>query len=89
MSFPPAKDVLDVQAAARILGVHVSCIYRLITSKRLRAWRVGGRYKLSKSDVLAQISCTLSEPKEEVSERKEAPSHADAVVQLARNGYLK
>jgi excisionase family DNA binding protein len=88
MCLPLPKDIIDVQAAARLLSVHVSCIYRLITSGRLRSWRVGGRYKLSKADVLAQISCTVDGPKEEVSERKESPSHADAVAQLARNGYL-
>lgn len=49
------EDTITAKAAARLVGVHVSAVYRWVMSGRLRAWRVGGRLRLSRADVLAVV----------------------------------
>lgn len=49
------EDTITAKVAARLVGVHVSAVYRWVMSGRLRAWRVGGRLRLSRADVLAVI----------------------------------
>ncbi len=53
MPLPLPADLINVSAAARLLGTHCSCIYRWIASGKLPAWRIGGRYKLSRAEVVA------------------------------------
>ena len=49
------EDTITAKAGARLVGVHVSAVYRWVMCGRLRAWRVGGRLRLSRADVLAVI----------------------------------
>jgi excisionase family DNA binding protein len=49
---PPPERRVGVKEAARLLGVHCSCVYRWLSSGRLPAWRIGGRWQLSRDDVL-------------------------------------
>ena len=52
---PPA-DLIGTKQAARILKTHLSTIYRLIHSGKLRAWsRCGTRHLLSEADVREQL----------------------------------
>ena len=45
-------DLTTPKAAARLIGHHVSLIYRCIADGRLRAWRVAGsRYAVSEAEV--------------------------------------
>jgi excisionase family DNA binding protein len=52
-ALPLPADLIDVNTAARLLGVHVSAIYRWIASGRLSYWQIGGRKRLSRAEVLA------------------------------------
>lgn len=51
---PP--DLITPKQAARLIGRHVSLIYRTIFDGRLRAWKVAGsRYQVRREDVLALV----------------------------------
>jgi excisionase family DNA binding protein len=75
-------DLIGVAEAARLLRVHVSCIYRWLHTGKLPAWRVVGRWWLSRADVLAvpeQVGPGVAQAS--------TPSHAEARALLRRAGY--
>lgn len=50
--YPP--DPISVKDAAKLLGVHLSFVYRIIKQGSLRSWKLpGGHHRVSKADVLA------------------------------------
>ena len=52
MPVKPPSDELDAKAAARMLGTHISTVYRLIMHGKIPARRRGGaRYVLRRADV--------------------------------------
>lgn len=49
-------DLVDTRTAARIVGSHISLIYRAIFDGRLRAWKkAGARYWISKADLAGMM----------------------------------
>jgi excisionase family DNA binding protein len=49
------NDLIDAKAGARLVGVHVSTIYRWVLTGRLRGYRVGSRYRVSRAAVLGMV----------------------------------
>jgi excisionase family DNA binding protein len=80
-------DLIAIPEAAKILRVHVTSVYRYVMRRQLPAYKVGGRYWLSRGDVLGFVQRTG--PGEEGGEgpRAPVPSHAEAVALLRREGY--
>jgi excisionase family DNA binding protein len=76
------EDLIDAGAAARLLRVHISTIYRWALTGRLRAWRVGSRYRVSQAEVLASV-------REVPSVASPGGGHARAVAELRRAGVMK
>jgi excisionase family DNA binding protein len=56
MSIP--SDLIDVAVVARILQVHVSAVYRWLERGRIVGYRIGGRWRLSRADVMAFVRRT-------------------------------
>jgi excisionase family DNA binding protein len=85
---PMPADLIDFSAAARILNVHVSAIYRWAASGRLSYWQIGGRKRLSRAEVL-----TFPQRRGPSVAAPEGPtltklmSHADAKVLLRQERY--
>jgi len=51
-AYPP--DPISLKDAAKLLGVHLSFVYRIIKQGGLRSWKLpGGHKRVSKADVLA------------------------------------
>ncbi len=60
------KDLIGPKIAAEILHSHLSTVYRLIHSGRLRGWWRGGtRHMVSKADVLALFEPIKARPEVE------------------------
>lgn len=88
-------DLIEVKGVARLWGCHVSCVYRQILRQRLRAYRVAGRWRVSRADALAAVKVTGPgeggadrRAEAEGHGRRYVPTHAEAVAQLRRDGYL-
>lgn len=70
MSIP--DDLVSPKAAASLLAVSVSSIYRWVDLGKLRAYRVAGvRYRVSRADVLGlveevEVSEAVTTPAEDV-----------------------
>jgi excisionase family DNA binding protein len=47
------KDLVTVRKAASLLDVAASAVYRWIAARKIVAYRVGGRWRLSEKDVKA------------------------------------
>ena len=88
---PPEEDRVSINEAARLLGVHHSTARRLIAKRKLGAWRVGGRYVLSRREVLAFPERTG--PGQPAKGGAATPAHtmteAEAHRFLIENGYYK
>ena len=82
------EDTIGVVEAAKLLKVHVSCIYRWLHGKRIAAWRVGGRWWLSRAEVLA-VPQRVG-PGEVLASPAQRPTltHAQAVALLREKGYM-
>jgi excisionase family DNA binding protein len=80
-------DLIAIPEAAKMLRVHVTSVYRYVMRRQLAAYKVGGRYWLSRADVLGFVQRTG--PGEERGEERRAPvpSHAEAVALLRKEGY--
>lgn len=75
MPFP--GDLIGAKAAAKLLGVHLSTVYRLRDAGRLPAYSVTGtRFRFRKRDVLALVKEAEYVPKrgEAAEQRKYALS---------------
>jgi excisionase family DNA binding protein len=51
-------DLIAIPEAAKILRVHVTSVYRYVMRRQLPAYKVGGRYWLSRGDVLGFVQRT-------------------------------
>ncbi len=51
-------DVISVVGVSHLWKCHVSCVYRAIGANRLPAWRVAGRWRVSRADAVAAIRRT-------------------------------
>jgi excisionase family DNA binding protein len=49
---PLPDDLISTPKAARLLDVHISTIRQWFFKGRIRGWRVGGRWKVSRAEVL-------------------------------------
>jgi excisionase family DNA binding protein len=81
-------DLIAIPEAAKILRVHVTSVYRYVMRRQLPAYKVGGRYWLSRGDVLGFVQRTG--PGGEGGDpgpRAPVPSHAEAVALLRKEGY--
>ena len=62
---PPPEDRLTPKQAVRLIGTHISLIYRSIAKGRLRAWRIGeSRYVLVRQDVTALVVELTKRPRD-------------------------
>lgn len=89
MPLPPLPlptDLIEVNAAARLLGCHVSAVYRYIHSGKLPAWRIGGKLRLSRVDVVAFPERTV---KVEVVKEIRPLTQAETMQRLRAAGYLE
>lgn len=65
---PFPDDLIPVADAARLLGVHSACLYRWMSSGKLRYWVFGGRdgrggrRRVSKADALGMIQVGNPKP---------------------------
>lgn len=89
---PLPNDLIDVSAAARTLRVSLTTLHRWIARRRIRAWKIGHRWKLSAADVAAYraavpVRCNLDGPDPGPDGRTPLPSQAQALAQLRRDGY--
>jgi excisionase family DNA binding protein len=50
MTAKPPNDLIPAVQGASLLHLHVSGVYRWIFSGKLRGWKRGGRYFVSRSD---------------------------------------
>lgn len=73
------EDRIDARAAGRLLGLHVSTVLRWLLEGKLRGYRVGGRYWLSRADVLAKVEVVGGE----------TGGHVAAVEELKRAGVMR
>jgi excisionase family DNA binding protein len=54
-STPYPPDLMGRVEAARLAGIHPAQLYRAIRAGRIRHWRVFGRLKVSRAEVLASV----------------------------------
>lgn len=82
-------DLITPRRAARIVGVHISAIYRYVLKGKLRGWRrAGSRYLVSEAEVRALIQPVVVEVEEEIRTRAEEKDAAQASLErLRRAGY--
>ena len=81
------QDLITSSKAASILGVHPHTVVRWVVAGRLRGWKVGGRYRVSESDVRAMTQPVRLDvpPRERTAEEMRAGSEA-ARERLRRMG---
>lgn len=88
MSTPLAlpDDAISLSEAARLLGVAPCSVWRwAVRDGRLRAWRVGARWRLSRAEVLGLVRANT--PRPEVRELAEAQARtAESLRVLAEEG---
>ncbi len=84
------SDLVDVGTVARLWGTHVSAVYRQLHSNKLPAFRICGRWRVSKADALGHIRRT-GPGAVEGKARAAIPriSHADAVAVLRGAGVIR
>lgn len=81
------EDLIGVQAAARLLLVSTSTIYRWRDTGELPAYRVGGRFRFSRRDVLAMIEpVEAAEAVRTTSEDERAAAEAVERMRARRRG---
>lgn len=85
-------DLLGPRAAARLLGCHLSTLYRMIHDGRLRAWRLGGTHlRVSRADALALLEPVTPWQPPNVRQREydpaTSPGHLAALEKLKAAGY--
>jgi excisionase family DNA binding protein len=82
---PLPDDAITTAAAARLLHVAPCTLWRwAVRDGRLRAWRVGKRWRFSRAEVLALVR--HNEPRPEVqarAERAKELAEVDAVLRAA------
>jgi excisionase family DNA binding protein len=82
------RDPITVAEGARMLRVHLTTMYRFILRGQVPAVRVGGRWRLSRADVLAFVRRTgPAEAAGQGRGRAPVPTHAEAEALLRREGY--
>ncbi|MGZ4520247.1 MAG: helix-turn-helix domain-containing protein [Mycobacteriaceae bacterium] len=61
---PSRPPLIDVEEAAKRLGVSKMAIYRLIEGKQLRAYRIGRSFRIDPRDLAAFMDAASTIPKE-------------------------
>jgi excisionase family DNA binding protein len=79
---PIPPDAILLSEAAELLGLAVCSVWRRLRDGSVRAWRVGnGRWRVSRAEVLAMVSC--NSPRPEVvarADRERELAEVDAVL---------
>lgn len=75
----PPDDLIGANEAAKMLGCHLSTVYRWIFAGALPAWRLAGRYKVSRQAAQGMLR-RVAVP--------DAGGHAEALLELRRAGLL-
>ncbi len=88
---PLPADLLDVSAVARLWQVHVSCVYRQLHSGKLIGYRIGGRWKVSRSDAVGFVKRTGGPAEVSTGQPGRVPrmGHDAAMDLLRRAGVIK
>jgi excisionase family DNA binding protein len=81
------EDAIGIAAAAQLLGVAPCSVWRWMNAGRLRGWRVGHRWKLSRGEVLSLISC--NGPRPEVVERADRERELAEVDRVLREAGVR
>lgn len=79
-------DLITPKEAARLIRTHISTIHRWVQSGRLRGWKRGSRYLISRADVEAMLRPVTPLP--ELTREKELEKRAEkAMEELRRDGW--
>jgi excisionase family DNA binding protein len=81
MPEPSAPVLLTVDQAAALLGVHVKTARRYVRDGRLKALRIGKRYRIAAADLAALTGQTAASLLP-ASNRRERHAEASTVVQI-------
>lgn len=85
-SMPLPADLISTRAAAAALGlVQTGTIIRWILKGRVRGWRIGGRWKVSRAEVLAVPKLAPAPP---MTPASKAEMDADALYWKRRREAL-
>lgn len=86
---PLPIDPISISAAASLLRVHTSAVHRWVHAGRVGAWKVGGRWVLSRAEILAVPRRTGPALPQSAVPPGAAPSHAEAVAVLRASGFAE
>lgn len=81
-------DLITPKAAAKLVNVHISSVYRWVLSGKLKGYRrAGSRYLVSRADVLGMIQpVEVEAPDRPRTRREEEEAARRAVEELRRQG---
>lgn len=80
-------DVISLPQMAQLLGISPSSAWRWMRAGLVRAWRIGVRWRVSRAEVLALISC--NEPRPEVAARAEREAELQETDRILREAGVR
>lgn len=82
-------DLVSTSRAAQLLKVNPCTVARWVIAGRLRGWRIQGRFRVSESDIRAQIRQVRADAPPRERTREEMAAEAQAALERMRKKGVK